>query len=451
MSQRRGQSKVHTVVSLALMVMLGVLAGNLVAGRAAATYSGSTYVSTNPVSTWYDATKYCSWNAYYDPNLGFPDARCYLDNNWWYSSSQTSGSVSQTIPAGSLSIGNHSVVMYYATGTTQCIIPGKPPHFIPCYSWASASFNFQVTEPSWFNFKVVDKNLNGISNVGITLEYSASSCTQGCTDSAVTDSTGFANLSIRYFTPRNTYSMHMGKIGHWQDVQSFVGTQNYYVELPADQLVYVYSIVGLSNSIYSQLSWTNGVSFNVDVGAYVAGSGFDLTYTVTKSTTFTSPAPPNGKPLEERDGYYSTGIFHYNPSTKTYTIDNAWIYGPRATLDFGYFIPDYFTPSTATGGTCFFSPCTFGVGPGVSISNTVTVAGSLTVQLGLDVSVGVDVNVIVGVSVSVELKVYLSVTVGTSYSLTWLISNTDTVSHTFEVYDETASATAIIPHIWTVS
>jgi len=75
MSQRRGQSKVHTVVSLALMVMLGVLAGNLVAGRAAATYSGSTYVSTNPVSTWYDATKYCSWNAYYDPNLGFPDAR----------------------------------------------------------------------------------------------------------------------------------------------------------------------------------------------------------------------------------------------------------------------------------------------------------------------------------------------------------------------------------------
>ena len=431
------------------LLVVGAMLGTTLAltSSAAASYSGSAWISPNPVLTWSSATEYCSWNAYYSSTVGYPDALCQLDGLSWYASSSSTGSASKVLAAGSLSIGVHHVTVKFAVGQTLCF--GR----YPCYTWGTSGTSFTVTDPNYFQFKVIDKNNSGLPNVDITITYPSNSCSgpYGCIQGVLTNSSGSATLPITYFTPGNTYNMDMQKEGYWSDVQTFSGTQNFFVGLPPNELVYVYSIDGFSNSICSQLSWTNGVSLNVEVGAYVAGSGFDLTYSATQSTTFTSPAPPNGRPLEERDGYYSTGNFHYIQSTKTYTIDNAWLYGPRATLDFGYFIPDYFTPSTASGGSCFFSPCAFGVGPGVTISNTLTVSGSLTVQVGLDVTVGVDVNVIVGVSVSVELKVYLAVTVGTSYSLTWTIYNTDTVSHTFEVYDETGSSTAIIPHIWTIS
>lgn len=441
-----GSRALRIVTCLLIVVSAIAFLGNTMIGRVAASYSGGISANPNPMSSWTGTTITCSWNAYkYSLWPNAITVYCYLDGKTFFYSTAASGSKTYVVQGGTLGGGSHTMTVKYSIGITTV-------NHLPQYIWQSVSSTLVVNEPSYFQAKVVDKNLNGIPNAVVTLDYSTTACGgQNYVQGAYTDSTGLAVITIACFVPSNTYTMNIQKQGYWTDLQSFLGTQNFYVGLPQDKIAYVYGIVAFTNSKYSQVTWTKGVSINVQVGAYLAGSGFDFSYTASSTTTLSGSPPPNGAPLEERDGYMSTGQFHYNQNTKTYTIDNAWLYGSRVTLNFGYFVPDYFTPSTATGGTCFFSPCQFGLGPGVGLSNTLTVSGSLTVQLGLDVTVGVDVNVIVGVSVSVELKVYMAVTVGVSYSLTWLIQNTDTVSHTFEVFDETASNAAIIPHVWMIS
>jgi hypothetical protein len=249
--------------------------------------------------------------------------------------------------------------------------------------------------------------------------------------------------------PGNTYLFYAGKAGYWLDEQLFVGTQVFTLGRPANQVAYVYSIVAFTNSRYSQVTYTTGVSLDLNIFAYAAGSGLDFHYTVSASTGLSSSPSPNGYPLEERDGFMSTGNFSVD-STGTYTINSAWLYGPRVSLDFGYFIPDYLTPDTATGGSCFFNPCVFSLQPGLAISHTVTISSSLTRQIGLDVSVGISVGAGVSGSVSVDLKTGVSVTNGASYSLVWTIYNTSSKTQSFEVYDEKSTTAGLITHIWTI-
>lgn len=240
-----------------------------------------------------------------------------------------------------------------------------------------------------------------------------------------------------------------GWSGRWLE-QSWVyantGTVNFFLQTNV-QLPVVPLFMEFTHTQYAGFSISSSTTITDTISLSIGGTGASAQVSLTTTTTVSANT---GQNLEAADSQMFSGIATFDAvHSRGFAVTELIPVGTPFYSQVSTLFSDYLNmPGSCVSGS---SPCVpLTIGPGNTYSTAWGLTGSVNVFAGFDGSICVGV---VFVSACANVAFSLSAGVSTTQTLTFSIINTDSLTHTFWVYEEgdPSTGSAMVLHIWQYS